>query len=785
MGQAQDLHLSCVADTPLEEKQDDHLDAQIYARALAAFIRTADTPFTIGIQGGWGSGKSSLFSLIKARLQPKPKGASGEDAEQKGTSRQDAEQKDASAKDAEKPVPCIAVNAWEQSLFQGDAGPALVAVNLLQDIITKIHELPNDNRLSLTPDAVTNINNCDHDIQGTLATLRRVVLATAQIGLTLLTQKDMSGAIKLATGGEDPVQDSPATQIRNLRTKLTGLVNCLPATSGTARLVIFIDDLDRVSPPAAVEILDVLKNIFNIPGCVFVLAIDYDVVIKGLEAKLGPRTGKNTHEFRQYLDKIIQVPFTMPVEVFSQNNGKFIRHLFEKVLPLKSDGKEISADTRESLEEIFRLTTGGNPRSVKRILNTFLLLDHIQAEKNPVLASDIRKLPLEARVLVVALHLNFPEICARLAERPDFIRWSLVLDESWNLDFEHVKKKLSALEQNAELGVYFSEEWQKVVYCLCAKTDWLKHNVVNIVRLLLLLRQLLQKVGDAKDARSDKLPTASLFALRSFLEDIRIFSDKTTGESDRLLPASFLAWRSFIEDIRVFSDKNTGEDDDYITNYMRKIYEGLKSKFPDLKFGKPPKQAVAKENHEKINTLESIGEVNIIYIYSVPLEEKFENFSMHLYNDLYTICLEYIFEFTLPHPSPQNIEEFLSKLANEANEPLPDGTETEGEDVAQLESPGDMLDSDYDDADQVNAEQWAAWDTQDEAPPPSTTQEERFESKVRGNKVVTSLSTTLMDEIEDTRADVRGCIMDAEKACTYALKVRQALEEYARNHQAG
>lgn len=746
MENAQETTHSCIADTPLNG-QDDHLDADIYARALAKFIRQTDTPFTIGIQGGWGSGKTSLFSLIRAQLQPEQKGASGKDAEQKS---------DSAADKQNPPVPCIAVNAWEQSLFQGDAGPALVAVNLLQDILTKIHELPRDSRLSLPPDTVTKINDCDHDIQGTLATLRRVVLATAQIGLTLLTQKDMSGVVKLATGAGDPEPGSPATQIRNLRTKLAELVGCLPAASGTARLVIFIDDLDRVSPPAAVEILDVLKNIFNIPGCVFVLAIDYDVVVKGLEAKLGPRTGKNTHEFRQYLDKIIQVPFTMPVGVFSQNNGEFIQHLFKKVFPPESDSRKISEDRRNPLEEIIRLATGGNPRSVKRIINTFLLLEHVQAEKNPASERDIRKLPLEAGVLVVALHLNFPEICARLAERPDFPQWSMSLDESWNLDFEHVKKKLSAIEQNPELGTYFNEEWQKVVYCLCAKTDWLKRNVTNIVSLLLLLRQLLQKAGDAKGGRSDKLP-----------------------------PASLLALRSFIEDIRIFSDKDTGEGGDYIINYMRKIYDGLKSKFPDLKFGKPLTQVVDNENFDKINTLEFDRVVKINCIYSVPLEGKFKKFSMRLYNDLCFIYLEYIFEFTLPHIYPPDIKKFLYELENEANGLLPDGTDARDEDSAWAESPGDMPDYDYDDGDQVIAGQCAGYDPGDEVQPSSTIQEGVFNSVVRGNKVVNSLSTRIVDEAELTRADVRGCIMDAEDAYKYALKVRQALEEYAQNHQAG
>ena len=46
-----------------------------------------------------------------------------------------------------------------------------------------------------------------------------------------------------------------------------------------------VDDLDRIEPKDAVQILELLKNI-SVPGCVFIY-IDYQVVVKGLEHKFG------------------------------------------------------------------------------------------------------------------------------------------------------------------------------------------------------------------------------------------------------------------------------------------------------------------------------------------------------------------------------------------------------------------------------------------------------------------------------------------------------------------
>lgn len=48
--------------------------------------------------------------------------------------------------------------------------------------------------------------------------------------------------------------------------------------------------MDRLEPVVAVQILSLLKNLFDVPDCVFILAIDYEVVEKGLEKKFGKPT---------------------------------------------------------------------------------------------------------------------------------------------------------------------------------------------------------------------------------------------------------------------------------------------------------------------------------------------------------------------------------------------------------------------------------------------------------------------------------------------------------------
>ena len=119
--------------------------------------------------------------------------------------------------------------------------------------------------------------------------------------------------------------------VRALRKTLEKLVREIRESSNQRydKVVVFVDDLDRIDPPEAVKILELLKNIFSIPGCVFILAIDYQVVIKGLKAKFGERTPENEWEFRAFFDKIIQLPFLMPMA--SYNIGNYVNHLLKKI----------------------------------------------------------------------------------------------------------------------------------------------------------------------------------------------------------------------------------------------------------------------------------------------------------------------------------------------------------------------------------------------------------------------------------------------------------------------
>ena len=58
---------SNVIDQPAKAGEDQlHMNA--YADALTEFIRDAQSPLTIALQGEWGSGKTSLMNALRQKL---------------------------------------------------------------------------------------------------------------------------------------------------------------------------------------------------------------------------------------------------------------------------------------------------------------------------------------------------------------------------------------------------------------------------------------------------------------------------------------------------------------------------------------------------------------------------------------------------------------------------------------------------------------------------------------------------------------------------------------------
>ena len=61
--------MSSITDSPISKLEEDFLNIEKYSKSLSRFIQSSDTPITIGLQGEWGTGKTSLMSLILKNKQ--------------------------------------------------------------------------------------------------------------------------------------------------------------------------------------------------------------------------------------------------------------------------------------------------------------------------------------------------------------------------------------------------------------------------------------------------------------------------------------------------------------------------------------------------------------------------------------------------------------------------------------------------------------------------------------------------------------------------------------------
>lgn len=127
-------------------------------------------------------------------------------------------------------------------------------------------------------------------------------------------------------------------------------------------IVFFIDDIDRLSDDEISTIFTLVKNIADFPKIIYVLAYDKEVVSNALNKV---HAGKGN----SYLQKVVQIPFPMPVPSQYEVNCFFLNRLAE----IYKSKPEDFIDTKH-LEKIYYEGCIGyiqNIRDCKRVLNAF------------------------------------------------------------------------------------------------------------------------------------------------------------------------------------------------------------------------------------------------------------------------------------------------------------------------------------------------------------------------------------------------------------------------------
>lgn len=534
---------SSIIDVPRKHTQDDLFGIQVYQDALIKYIKLTDTPITIALQGEWGSGKTSLMNLLKYNL----------------------------CEVDNAPYYPIWINTWQYSLMKT---PSQAIISILEGIINQIGTLnPNQQKWE----------ESKRKIGGLFKKM-------ASVGT-----KVAAGAVGIDGGLVDELFDSgdgnaASSDIMQLKEEISKLIaDALERDSSKLGFTFYIDDLDRIDPPVAVEILELLKNIFDLERCVFVLAIDYDVVIKGLKPKFGELTDANEREFRSFFDKIIQLPFSMPVA--SYNVDTFLVDALRKI-EFFSEAELSDPVLAENLSEITRLSVGSNPRSLKRLTNTLALISIINDIQNSTTTSSHDILSKELNYALVCLQIAYPYIYNQLTEMPDFKTWNEKIASKLKL-----RPLTDAERETLDATDEFDDDWEKVVFRMCQKETYLSNRAFSISMLFNKIAELVGDDSQLGEIVAQTLELSAVTNIKAFDTPVKKPGERNRDTSSYRFNGKIYSKKTeFVHDVVTF----------YISEHPETTHDQLKEAFSFKK----NMNSVFLDYNEYLEILAEKGEVN-------------------------------------------------------------------------------------------------------------------------------------------------------------------------------
>lgn len=392
------------------ETSEDLLGFKVHADLLINVINDETVlPVTIGVFGDWGSGKSSVLQIIKSEFD----------------------------KDEHKDTLCIYFNGWT---FEGydDAKAALLNAILkeLQDnkkLSAEVKEAVKEKAKKLwkSIDWMRGAGMIMKNIAlpavsayftGGLSLIPLGIQKMAEFGLD--SPQKMIAKLQSEEGSEffrslqktEEEQENKTNAVADFRCDFDEL---LKATN-FKKLVVIIDDLDRCTPDRIIDNLEAVKLFLNVANTAFVIGADPRIVKHAIEYRYKQKgkisEGDNDDIVKDYLEKLIQIPYNLPrlsdseVETYisllickrelPSDQFKKIHDFFldfrkrdrysvcgfaaikESIAPENRDKILKNLVSIPDLVPIITQTLSGNPRQIKRFLNTLTLRERLAKVAN-------------------------------------------------------------------------------------------------------------------------------------------------------------------------------------------------------------------------------------------------------------------------------------------------------------------------------------------------------------------------------------------------------------------
>lgn len=575
-------------------------------------ISTDEEPLTVGIFGLWGAGKSTLLNLI------------GKNYEEKGD------------------AIYVSINAWMFENYE-DAKTAIMEA-LLRELKDN-EKIPKKIRKSF----VSLIKKIDFLKVGTkVVTTAAPVIASFATGnpLPLVLNlpngaKEIETAIKSVSDSvkeikddylkdDETVDDSVVNNVRNFRNEFEKTLE----SEEINRVVVLIDDLDRCQPERIIETLEAIKLFLSVKKTTFIIAADENVIQYAIKKKYPNIDGFNIELDKEYIEKMIQVPIQIP-ELSPKDVQNYLLLLvlqkymepneFE-ILVSKIEQEKLMVQSgvieMERLEEIYGSlndsislqdkkeykevvgailqirkiashTLKGNPRQIKRFLNTFIL----KRKLSKMYYGDDLDMCIMAKLLI--LHkLN-----------PDLFNQLNVWNSNFNLEADSGNEQYKLMRQGIEESNPASEyqKWYKPrikAWVMCPPVELEKE---NLDRYFYLTREILiqgddleSNLSEASKAMLDRIGHLSAPLVPRVVNDMR---QMNSGDLDDVM--AIIIKR--IEKGNIESNFYASLFKEF-TDYRRDIIDGIlkdeskieASQLPSLKSMYTADQAIISELLDKL-----------------------------------------------------------------------------------------------------------------------------------------------------------------------------------------
>ena len=179
---------------------------------------------------------------------------------------------------------------------------------------------------------------------------------------------------------------------------------------GHGKVVVLMDGLDTLAPGKMVEVLEAMEDFFACEGCVFVVAVEYASVVRGVNE----RYGGGEEQGKQFFNRTFRVPFRLPASDLQMES--YVRSRLERV-GLDSAGPE----EVKRYCQILSCSIGSGMESVGHLFDSFELLKTLSDE-------DLYQRETSRLILfcLLCMQTRFPAVYDRLARQrgeitPEFL----------------------------------------------------------------------------------------------------------------------------------------------------------------------------------------------------------------------------------------------------------------------------------------------------------------------------------------------------------------------------